>query len=334
MASSFGKSVKITVFGESHSAGIGVVLEGIPANIALSLNDANDLRVRRAPGGFATSTPRIERDIPQILSGIEGGKTCGTPICAVIPNENVKSGDYDFINSTPRPGHADYTSIIKYGRAFPGGGHFSGRLTAPLCFAGGICKELLKAKGIEITAKIISIGGKTENFEEMALLAANEGDSVGGIIECTVCGMPAGIGEPMFDRVENRISAAIFGIPAVRGIEFGAGFGAASMRGSDCNDEFYFDRGEVKTRTNNHGGTLGGITSGMPIVFRVAFKPTPSIFKEQKTVNLETGKDDLLSIKGRHDPCVVFRAVPVVEAVAAAVLLDMVIGEGKWNTDF
>ncbi len=354
--SSWGNSIKISVFGESHGSGIGVVIDGLPAGKKIDMDSVYLQMSRRAPGRDKTATPRLEKDIPEVLSGMLDSTTTGAPLCAVIRNTNTRSGDYGNILSAPRPGHADYTGNIRYSgfNDIRGGGHFSGRLTAPIVFAGSICRQILAEKGIRIAAHISSVGNirdkrfdpvdiSTElmdrlNKETFALIDTEKEapmrelieecrmdcDSIGGTIECTVTGLPAGIGSPMFEGAENVISSIVFGIPAVKGIEFGSGFEAAEMRGSQNNDEFYYDGDTVKTRTNNHGGILGGITSGMPLIFRAAIKPTPSIAKQQNTVDLTEKKDTTLSIHGRHDPCIVPRAVPVVEAAAAIAVLEIV----------
>ena len=240
------------------------------------------------------------------------------------------SSDYEYMRHIPRPGHADFTAMVKYGdsRDYSGGGQFSGRLTAPLCIAGGIALQLLEKKGITVSASIVSIGGETDKEKMFGLIdrVRSEGDSVGGVIECRIEGLPAGVGEPMFDGLENRIAQAVFGIPAVKGIEFGAGFAAAEMRGSQCNDPFVLDAdGRVMTEGNNHGGILGGISSGMPVIFRTAFKPTPSIAKAQRSVDMEKGVETCLEIRGRHDPCIVPRALPCVEAAAAVAVYDLIL---------
>lgn len=325
MSSTYGKNVKISIFGQSHSEAIGVTVDGIPAGFEIDMDALQEFMDRRAPGKNKYSTPRKEADKPEFLSGLVGNVTCGAPLTAIIRNTNTRSGDYDNIRDIPRPGHADYTAHVKYGgfEDVSGGGHFSGRLTAPMCIAGGIFKQMLAAEGIEIHAEIKEIGGSTEDPFGQIDKARERGDSVGGIIECTVTGLPAGIGEPMFDGIENRVAQAVFGIPAVKGIEFGRGFDAARICGSENNDEFYFDGDGAKTRTNNHGGILGGISSGMPIVFRTAIKPTPSIAIEQNSISYEKGEDAVLKVSGRHDPCIVPRAVPVIEAAAAMAIYDL-----------
>lgn len=358
MSSEFGNRIKVGVFGQSHGKAIGVTIHGLPAGEEIDLEELQAFMERRRGGKNAMSTSRSEADKPEFLSGLENGRTCAAPICAVIENTNTRSGDYDELKYKPRPGHADYTAFVKWdGEAdMRGGGHFSGRLTAPLCVAGGIAKQILARRGIYVGAHLSAVAciedesfplfPSKELFDEIAaksfpvidddkgeemineiLAAKAEGDSVGGIIECAAIGVPAGLGEPMFGGVENRIAAAVFGIPAIKGIEFGAGFAASAMRGSENNDAFCIEDGEIITETNNCGGILGGITNAMPIVFRAAVKPTASIAKCQMTVDLEAMAETQLEIKGRHDPCIAQRAVPVVEAVAAIVLLDMIMEE-------
>lgn len=329
MSSTYGENLKISIFGQSHSEAIGVVIDGLPAGFEVDMDELGEFLSRRAPGQGKHTTSRKEPDRPEFLSGLAGGKTCGAPLAALIRNTNTRSSDYDNIRDIPRPGHADFAARIKYGGAedVSGGGHFSGRLTAPLCIAGGIALQILKEKGITVKAEIKEIGGKKDGFLETVEEARLDADSVGGVIECVIEGVPAGYGNPMFGGVENKIASCVFGIPAVKGVEFGAGFEAARMRGSENNDEFYYEEdGRVRTRTNNHGGILGGITTGMPIVFRAAFKPTPSIGKPQKSISFSEKKDAVLEIKGRHDPCVVMRAVPCIEAAAAITVLDIILG--------
>ncbi len=326
MSSSYGKWVRISIFGQSHSEAIGVTIDGLPAGIRIDMAELQRFMNRRAPGQSRYSTPRKEADRPEFISGLVEDITCGAPLTALIRNTNTKSKDYNNIRDIPRPGHADLTAHIKY-RGFEdvrGGGHFSGRLTAPLCVAGGIFKQILQRKGIEIDARIVEIGGNSEDPYAEIDRAREDLDSVGGIVECRVTGVPAGIGDPMFDGVENTIAQTVFAIPAVKGIEFGAGFSAAGMRGSQNNDPFYMDEdGKIRTRSNNSGGILGGITNGMEIVFRCAFKPTPSIAKPQDSISWSTGKDAVLEIKGRHDPCIVPRALPCVESAAALALINL-----------
>lgn len=327
MANTLGSIFRFTIWGQSHAPAIGVTMEGVPAGISIDRKRLKEFMDRRKPGQNQYSTPRKEEDEVEFLAGLNPeGLTCGSPLTAVIKNTNTKSSDYSYLTEVPRPGHSDYAAMARYGdgRDVAGGGQFSGRLTAPLCIAGGICLQLLEARGIKISARPVMIGGRTNEAEMLAAIdeARAAGDSVGGIVECVIEGMPAGIGEPMFDGMESRIAQAVFGIPAVKGIEFGCGFKCAGLRGSENNDAFEVSDGKIRTRTNNHGGILGGITSSMPIVFRAAFKPTPSIGIEQDSVNVKTLENVKLSIRGRHDPCIVLRAVPCVEAAAAAAVYD------------
>lgn len=362
MSSEFGHLLKISVFGQSHGTAIGVVVDGLPAGEAVDLTELQAFLDRRKPGKNPLSTARKEADAPTFLSGLENGMTCGAPLCTVIQNGDQHSGDYAGLTDTPRPGHADYTAAVKWGghADMRGGGHFSGRLTAPLCIAGGIAKQILARRGVFVGAHLKEVAGipdapfplrpSAELFQEVAakafpvlddgagermraaILAAREDlDSVGGIVECAATGLPAGLGDPMFDGVENRLAAALFGIPAVKGLEFGAGFDAARLRGSENNDPFVLDHGAVAAESNRAGGILGGITTGMPLLLRAAFKPTPSIARPQRTVRLSTMEETDLEIRGRHDPCIAHRAVPVVEAVTAAVLLDLLL-EGNHGT--
>ena len=349
MSSVYTGNLTVAIFGQSHAPAIGVTVDGLPAGLPVDLDALQQFLRRRAPGQNAWSTPRKEADAPEILCGLSNGRTCGAPLTAIIRNTNTRSGDYDNLRDTPRPGHADYTAQMKFSGAqdVAGGGHFSGRLTAPLCIAGGICLQLLKTQGITIRARIVSVGAVTDDapflspvgekpfpavsdaaaaaMQAEIAAARADGDSVGGVIECVVEGLPAGIGDPMFGGMENLISRAIFAIPAVKGIEFGAGFAAARMRGSENNDPFRVENGVVVTETNHCGGILGGISDGMPIVFRAAFKPTPSIARQQRSVSLGQMENKTLVIQGRHDPCIVPRAVPCVEAAAAIAVLDAVM---------
>lgn len=333
MSNTIGSCFKITIFGQSHAPSIGVTIEGLPSGIAIDMEKLQSFMDRRAPGRDAYSTARKESDTPVFLSGLVDGVTCGSPVTAVIYNENTRSKDYENLRHTPRPGHADFAAMAKYGesRDIAGGGQFSGRMTAPLCIAGGICLQILASMGITVTAKAERIGGETEEEKMLARIAEAKamGDSVGGVISCRIDGLKPGIGEPMFDGMENHIAQTVFGIPAVKGIEFGAGFSASEMLGSEHNDAFYFEGDTVKTKTNHHGGILGGITTGMPLTFRVAVKPTPSIFKEQDSINLKTGEHVKLQIQGRHDPCIVLRAVPCVEAAAAIAVFDEILQSSK-----
>lgn len=354
MSSMTGNKIKISVFGQSHSEGIGVVIDSLPAGKKIDLEKIYQFMERRAPGRSILSTQRKEADKPEILSGLVNGVTCGVPLCAVIRNTNTRSADYNNIADTPRPSHADFSGFMRYNgfNDVAGGGHFSGRLTAPLCFAGAVCMQVLEEMGIKIQAHIFKIKDVSdESFNPVSVAEMNIGkkpfpvinekagekmraeidkarldcNSVGGIIECAVTGLRAGLGNPMFDGVENMLAKNIFGIPAVKGIEFGNGFGAAGLFGSENNDDFCIENGEIKTVTNNSGGINGGITNGMPIIFRAAFKPTPSIYKEQNSVSIKDKTEKKLKIEGRHDPCIVPRAVPVVEAVTAFTILDMIM---------
>lgn len=357
MSSSFNGGIKFSLFGESHGKGIGIVLDNLPSGQPIDLEKIGDFMARRAPKKDGTSTTRSEKDIPEILSGIYEGKTTGTPLAAVIFNQDQHSGDYGNISHIARPAHADYTGFLRYNGANDprGGGHFSGRITAPLCFAGAVCGQILSSRGITTGAHILSIKGEkddafdpvnvtaeqleavkkrpfptlSENAEtkmrEVINSARESLDSVGGIVECAAVGFPAGVGSPMLDGLENIISRLVFAIPAVKGLEFGNGFGCAELFGSENNDEFTIQNGKILTETNNHGGILGGISSGMPIVFRVAFKPTPSISRPQKSVDFKAMTEEELVIKGRHDPCVVPRAVPCVEAALNIALLSALL---------
>ena len=313
-----------TIFGESHGPAIGVVLEGVPSGVEMDLDFIRAELQRRAPGKSALTTARKEADEPEILSGVFDGKTTGTPLCAIIRNTDTRSKDYAKLKHLPRPSHADYAGAVRYGgfNDYRGGGHFSGRLTAPLVFAGALAKLILQEKGVIITSAISILEGtpdpSPEEIEEIILAARKAGDSVGGAISCTVTGISAGFGAPDFGcNPEGIFAQHLFAVPAVKGIAFGAGFGFSCMRGSEANDPFYMEEGQVKTRTNASGGINGGITNGMPIVFEVAIRPTPSIAMEQNTVDLAEKKDATLVIEGRHDPCIVQRALPVVEAAAA-----------------
>ncbi len=328
MSSTYGEHLKLSVFGQSHGPAIGMTLDNIPAGLPVDFEVLQAFLNRRAPGQSDFTTSRKEEDRPEFLSGIIDGHTCGAPIAAVIHNTNTRSGDYDALKDCPRPGHADWTAQIKYGgyQDASGGGHFSGRLTAPLCIAGGLCMQWLETLGVHIEARIEQIAGVTGTaMWDQILQAKSEGDSVGGIISCTVTGLPAGLGEPMFGGMESRIAQIIYGIPAVKGLEFGDGFACANLHGSENNDPYTVENGRIQTLTNHCGGILGGITNGMPLVFRVAVKPTPSIAKPQRSVSLSRMEQTELVIHGRHDPCIVPRAVPVVEAAAALAIYDALL---------
>ena len=352
MSSTYGEKIKLSIFGQSHGAAIGMTLDGVPAGLPVDLDAMQTFLNRRAPGRNDYSTPRREEDTPQFLSGILNGYTCGTPITAVIYNHNTKSGDYENLKDCPRPGHADYTAQVKYKgyQDVAGGGHFSGRLTAPLCIAGGLCKQWLEGKGIQIGAHLSVCAGVPDDpvyldwtnpnlnaihkdfpvinpnagkkMREEIGKAQQDGDSVGGLIECIATGLPAGIGDPMFGGMESRIAQIVYGIPAVKGLEFGSGFTGSYLRGSQNNDNYIIENGCVRTDKNYAGGILGGITNGMPLVFQVAIKPTPSIAMPQQSISLNTMQPKTLEIKGRHDPCIAPRAVPVIEAAAAIAIMD------------
>ena len=354
MSSTYGEHLKLSIFGQSHGAAIGMVLDGIPAGLPVNLEELQQFLDRRAPGHSDLPTSRKEADRPEFVSGLFEGFTCGAPIAATISNTNPHSSDYRTVLSQPRPGHADYTADVKYGgfQDYRGGGHFSGRLTAPLCIAGGLCKQWLDAMGIRIGAHILAIGEQGDHYfdpldpeldavgnlfpvldvesgdamQALIAQAKDAGDSVGGIIECAVTGLPAGLGEPMFGGVESKLAQILYGIPAVKRVEFGIGFDCACVPGSQSNDPFTIVDGKIVTATNNCGGILGGITTGMPVIFTTAFKATPSISCPQDTLNRETGLVSELIGRGRHDPCIVPRAVPVVEAAAAIAIYDLVLG--------
>ena len=362
MSSEFGNILRVSVFGQSHGKAIGVNIDGLPAGEPIDLEELNAFLDRRKPGKSPLSTARKESDTPVFLSGLENGVTCGFPLCAVIENSDQHSSDYSELADKPRPSHADYTARVKWGghADMRGGGHFSGRLTAPLCIAGGIAKQILARRGIFVGAHLAAVGtvddapfplhptaelfdaiaakpfpvvddGAGDRMQALILEARQDLDSVGGIIECAAIGLPAGLGDPMFGGVENRLAAALFGIPAVKGVEFGLGFGSSRLRGSENNDPFTVENGTVVTASNRAGGILGGITTGMPVTLRTAIKPTPSISRPQQTVSLSAMENAELVIRGRHDPCIAHRAVPVVEAVTATVLLDLLL-EGNHGT--
>lgn len=352
MSSIYGESIKLSIFGQSHGPAVGMTLDGIPAGLPVDLNVLQTFLLRRAPGQNPLSTTRKEADLPEFLAGIVDGFTCGSPITAIIPNTSAKSTDYASIRDIPRPGHADLTAQFKY-KGFQdhsGGGHFSGRLTAPLCIAGGLCKQWLDAMGISVNAHIVSIGNITDspahldpvqpdlstldtdfpvisvdakrNMQSAILSAQSEGDSLGGQIECVITGLPVGMGEPMFGGMESRLAQILFGIPAIKGVSFGSGFDACVMRGSTHNDPIGIKDGRIISATNHAGGILGGITNGMPLVFQVAVKPTPSISMPQRSISLETMEEKTIVIEGRHDPCIVPRVAPVIEAAAAIAIYD------------
>lgn len=358
MSGVWGNNIKVSIFGESHGNAIGINIDGLPSGFEIDMDKILLEMERRAPGKNQLSTARKEADLPEILSGFFEGKTTGTPLCAIIRNSDTRSKDYAKTKDFMRPGHADFTGYERYSgfNDYRGGGHFSGRITAPLVFAGAICKQILEEKGIFIGAHISSIKEiQDENFnstniskedllelrnKELPLIntsleekmkhtimqAKYDGDSVGGTIECAVVGIKPGVGNPFFDSVESTLAHLMFSVPAVKGIEFGKGFDMTKLLGSEANDEYYYDGDLVKTKTNNNGGILGGISNGMPIVFKVAVKPTASILKEQNTIDIKNKKDVKFRIEGRHDPCIVQRAVPVIEAVTAIGILDLIGG--------
>jgi chorismate synthase len=352
----WGRNITVDIFGESHGEAIGVVLSGLKPGFPLDIDKIQAMLERRKAGSEAWSTKRGEADKFSIVSGVLNGRTTGAPLCALCENKNARSGDYP--EGLNRPGHADYTAHMRYGgfNDARGGGAFSGRLTAPLVFAGAVAAQMLEEKGVYAAAHIKRLAGaddeafdktgitreladalkssrfplidasKQHEMESRIAQAAAEGDSVGGVVECAVCGLPAGLGAEYFGSVESALSSILFAIPAVKGVSFGAGASIADMRGSEANDEYIIKDGKIAASTNNNGGILGGITNGMPVVFDVVIKPTPSIAKPQRTVNLKTMEPETIEIKGRHDPCIVPRAVPVVEAAALLAILDIMAG--------
>ncbi|WP_461206363.1 chorismate synthase [Clostridium sp. DL1XJH146] len=354
MSGVWGNKVKYSIFGESHGKGIGIVIDGLEPGIELDLQYIKDEMLRRAPGRNKMSTQRTEKDAFEILSGFFEGKTTGAPLCAVIYNNDMKSKDYSKVKDNMRPGHADYTGYLKY-RGFNdyrGGGHFSGRITAPLTFAGSIAKQILERENIYIGSHINSIkniedskfnpikieekqlldlrkeefpvlnGDQKQIMIDTILKAKENENSVGGTIECATINLPAGIGEPFFDSLESTLAQLLFSIPAVKGVEFGKGFDITKMTGQEANDEYYIEDDEIKTYSNNNGGIIGGISNGMPLIFKVGIKPTPSISLKQKTINIETRENVELRVEGRHDPCIIQRAIPVIEAVTAMAILE------------
>lgn len=354
MSSTYGQQLKLSIFGQSHGEAIGVTLDGFPAGMTIDMDRLLAEMARRAPGQSLLTTARKEADAPEFLSGVLEGRTTGQPICILIRNTNQRSRDYGDGVDLVRPGHGDYTGHVRYFgfEDWRGGGSFSGRLTAPLVAAGALCSQWLEQQGVRIACHIQQLGpvkdasfmqvdpnadyawlkgmhlpvlqhGLDAEMEAAAMAARQDGDSVGGVLECLVTGLPAGLGAPFFDSVESQISHLLFSVPAVKGVEFGEGFGFAALRGSEANDAFRMAEGRVVTATNHAGGVNGGITNGMPVIFRCAIRPTPSIAKQQQTVSLKTGENADLEIHGRHDPCILPRAVPVVEAMAAIAIVDM-----------
>ena len=355
MSGVWGNKIKLSIFGESHGKAIGINIDGLPAGIELDMDYIKKEMLRRAPGRSALSTARLEEDRFEILSGYFNGRTAGTPLCAVIYNTDQHSEDYEETKNLLRPSHGDYTGFVKYMgfNDYRGGGHFSGRLTAPLVFAGAVCKQILESHNIIIGSHVKSIGSIQDEYfdpveinselirslntstfpvidkkveqdmKDTIINARNEKDSVGGIIETAVINLPTGLGEPFFDSVESTLSHLLFSIPGVKGVEFGAGFKITGMKGSEANDEYYIDGDRIKTYSNNNGGINGGITNGMPLVLRAGIKPTPSIGKPQKTVDISKKENAMIEIKGRHDPCIVLRALPAIEGVTAIGILDL-----------
>ena len=354
MSSTFGQHLKLSIFGQSHGEAVGVTLDGFPAGMPIDMERLLTEMARRAPGQSPLTTARKESDVPELLSGVLNGVTTGQPICILIRNSNQRSRDYGDGVDLVRPGHADYTGHVRYfgHEDWRGGGSFSGRLTAPLVAVGALCSQWLEKQGVKIACHIQQLGGvKDASFQTVdpaadyaplkamhlpvltpgleaameaeVLAARNDGDSVGGVIECMITGLPAGLGAPFFDSVESEISHLLFSVPAVKGVEFGEGFGFAALRGSQANDAFSMAGDRIVTQTNHSGGINGGITNGMPVIFRCAIRPTPSIAQQQKTVSLKTGENADIEIQGRHDPCILPRAVPVVEAMAAIAMLEL-----------
>ncbi len=352
MSNVFGSKIKISVFGESHGECLGVIVDGLPSGVTLDL-DSIEADLRRRRGGKKLSTSRIEQDLPKIVSGYFNNKTTGTPLCAIFENSNTMSKDYDKTKNLLRPSHADYTGYVKYKgfNDYRGGGHFSGRVTVLLVFVGAICKQLLLKQGVKINSHILQIHNikdvdlndcsseyinnveineyfidKDKEVEALNLIeqVKNDNDSIGAIVQCCAIGIEAGIGSPFFNSLESQISQLAFSIPGIKGIEFGLGFDFVSGYGSTLNDQYTIIDGKIVTTTNNNGGILGGISTGMPIVYNLAVKPTPSILKEQNSVNIETLEETTLLIEGRHDPCIAIRVLPVVEAITAIAILDLV----------
>ena len=363
MSGIYGMNIKMAIYGESHGASIGLVIDGVPPGLQLDLEQIEKEMARRAPGKNQLSTQRKESDSFAIQSGFFEGYTTGTPLCVVIKNSDQHSKDYSILKDKMRPGHADYAGFVRYQgfNDYRGGGHFSGRLTAPLVFMGAVAKQALAQAGILVGAHILQIADiNEENFNPLGiedkkiaelagkdfavmddaigekmqakiLEAKAELNSVGGVIEAMVTNVPAGLGAPYFDSVESRLSHALFSVPAVKGVEFGDGFGISEMTGAEANDQLHYEEGKVVAETNHNGGITGGITNGMPVIFRVAIKPTPSISREQKTISLQEKCDTTLTIVGRHDPCIVQRAVPVIEAVTAWTMWDLLLEAKKWK---
>ena len=354
MSSSWGRHLRLSIFGQSHGEAIGVTIDGLPAGMQIDMERLLAEMARRAPGQSALTTARKEPDVPEFLSGVLNGRTTGQPVCLVIRNTNQRSRDYGDGVDLVRPGHADYTGHVRYFgfEDWRGGGSFSGRLTAPIVAAGALCSQWLEMQGVKIVCHVQQLGqvkdasfldcdpdadysamkrmhlptltaGLSEKMQAEAMAAREGGDSIGGVLECMITGLPAGLGAPFFDSVESEISHLLFSVPAVKGVEFGEGFGFAVMRGSEANDPFCMQAGRVVTATNHSGGVNGGITNGMPVIFRCVIRPTPSIGKTQRTVSLKSGENAELAVHGRHDPCILPRAVPVIEAMAAIAVMEL-----------
>ena len=336
MASVFGNNIKLSIFGQSHSDAIGISFDGLPCGFKIDMQKLQIFLDRRAPGRNALTSKRSENDKPEFVSGLFDGKTCGAPIAALIYNEDVKSEDYEDIKDSPRPSHADFTAQCKFRgyQDYRGGGHFSGRLTAALCVAGGIAIQMLERNGITVKAALETVYGNSSGIDELIVEAISEGDSLGGNIVCSIEGLPCGVGEPMFDGLENRISQAVFAIPAVKGIEFGDGFHLSELRGSEARDEYIMSDGKIAITGNHNGGILGGISTGETVNFRVCIKPTSSISMPSKSVSFSRGENVELKISGRHDPCIAVRAVPCIEAAAAIAVLDLMLGDINFSGRF
>ncbi len=336
MASVFGNNIKLSIFGQSHSDAIGISFDGLPCGFKIDMQKLQIFLDRRAPGRTVLTSKRSENDKPEFVSGLFDGKTCGVPIAALIYNEDVKSEDYDDIKDSPRPSHADFTAQCKFRgyQDYRGGGHFSGRLTAALCVAGGIAIQMLERNGITVKAALETVYGNSSGIDELIAEAIAEGDSLGGNIVCSIEGLPCGVGEPMFDGLENRISQAVFAIPAIKGIEFGDGFHLSELRGSEARDEYIMSDGKIAITGNHNGGILGGISTGETVNFRVCIKPTPSISIPSKSVSFSRGENVELKISGRHDPCIAVRAVPCIEAAAAIAVLDLMLGDINFSGRF
>ncbi|MGL5576419.1 MAG: chorismate synthase [Sarcina sp.] len=355
MSGTWGNNIELSIFGESHGKAIGMVINGIKPGTSIDMEKVEKEMQRRAPGRDKLSTPRKEADKPVILSGIFEGKATGSPITMMIENSDTRSRDYSKTKDLMRPGHADYSGFVRYSgfNDYRGGGHFSGRITAPIVFAGAIAKQILEEQGIRVGSHIKAVENvednsfdfvnlneetlnsllekelpvlndeKIEEIKETIMTAKREIDSVGGVIETGIIGLKAGVGSPFFDSLESKIASLAFSIPAVKGIEFGLGFDIAKSRGSVANDEYYIEEGKIKAHSNNNGGIIGGISNGMPVIHRVAIKPTASISREQRTVNIDTMQNEIIKIEGRHDPCIVQRAVVVIEAISAIAVLEL-----------